>query len=186
MKAVRIYRRTYLAPSLFRRLKEAQREAARVWNHCMETHKQARLTHEPWPGQRELEQATKGRFALNAQAVQQLVHAFLANVETTKTLRREHPEMCMKYPWRTKGFYPVKWPAQAVHKEKGRVVLPMGRGRPSLVLPLDLPENSGACTLVWNRGFELHVCIEVPQAQEAPGTVQATVDLGEIVRREVA
>jgi hypothetical protein len=23
---------------------------------------------------------------------------------------REHPEMGMKYPWRTKGFYPLKWP----------------------------------------------------------------------------
>src|SRR5258708_12887879 len=56
----------------------------------------------------------------------------------------------------------------------------MGRGRASLVLPLDLPEHSGACTLVWNRGFELHVCIEVPQAKHAPGTNKATVDLGEV------
>ena len=88
--------------------------------------------------------------------------------------------MRMKYPWREKRFYPVKWPAQAVHREKGRVVLPMGKGHPSLVLPIALPENAGACTLVWNRGFELHVCLEVPQASEAPGSVQATVDLGEI------
>ncbi len=73
--------------------------------------------------------------------------------------------MRMKYPWRAKRFYPVKWPAQAVHREKGRVILPMGQGNPSLVLPLALPENAGACTLVWNRGFELHVCIEVPQAE---------------------
>ena len=43
----------------------------------------------------------------------------------------------------------------------------MGRGNPSLVLPLYLPENSGACTLVWNHGFELHVCVEVPQAEQA-------------------
>jgi putative transposase len=34
--------------------------------------------------------------------------------------------------------------------------------------------------LVWNRGFELHVCVEVLQAEQAPGPVQATVDLGEI------
>lgn len=34
--------------------------------------------------------------------------------------------------------------------------------------------------LVWNRGFELHVYLEVPQAEQAPGAVQATVDLGEI------
>jgi putative transposase len=56
----------------------------------------------------------------------------------------------------------------------------MGKGRPSLVLPVQLPENAGACTLVWNRGFELHVCVEVPQAEASPGAVQATVDLGEI------
>jgi putative transposase len=180
MKTIRVYRLTNLSPTRFRRLKEAQMEAARVWNLCMQTHKQARLAHTSWPGQRELEHATKGRFALNAQAVQQIVHAFLANIETTRTLRREHPEMRMKYPWRTKAFYPVKWPAQAVHKEKGRVVLPMGKGYPSLVLPLSLPDNAGACTLVWNRGFELHVCVEISQASAVPGAVQATVDLGEI------
>src|SRR5581483_9382877 len=105
---------------------------------------------------------------------------FLANIETTRQLRQTHPQMQMKYPWRTKRFYPVKWPAQAVCKEHGRVVLPMGRGRTSLILPIDLPENSGACSLVWNYGFELHVCVERPQAEEAPGTIQATVDLGEI------
>lgn len=168
MKTVRVYRLTHLSPSLFRRLKEAQMEAARVWNLCMDTHKEARMAHARWPGQRELEQATKGQFALNAQAVQQTVHAFLANIETTRTLRREHPEMRMKYPWRAKRFYPVKWPAQAVHREKGRVIPPMGRSNPSLVLPIALPEDAGACTLVWNRGFELHVCRDVPEASEAP------------------
>jgi hypothetical protein len=91
MKAMRIYRLNNLSPSLFRRLKAAQQEAARVWNVCVETHKAARIGHTKWPGQRELERATRGCFALNAQAVQQIVHAFLANIETTRTLRREHP-----------------------------------------------------------------------------------------------
>jgi hypothetical protein len=55
------------------------------------------------------------------------------------------------------------WPGQhemqqAVSKEQGRVVVPMGKGRKSLVLPLALPEEAGACTLVWHRGFELYVC----------------------------
>jgi putative transposase len=67
-----------------------------------------------------------------------------------------------------------------VSVERGRVALPMGRGRASLVLPLDLPSESGACTLVWNHGFELHVCIEVPQAEHTLGTNRAIVDLGEI------
>ena len=133
-----------------------------------------------WPGQIELRQATKGCFALHSQSVQRVVQVFLANIETTRKLRATHPNMRMKYPWRTKRFYPVHWPAQAVSVEHGRVVLPMGRGRPSIVLPLALPANSGACSLVWNNGFELHVCIMTPRAERAPGENRATVDLGEI------
>ncbi|MGZ3627286.1 MAG: RNA-guided endonuclease InsQ/TnpB family protein [Ktedonobacteraceae bacterium] len=180
MKTIRIYRLNNPSPTLFRRLKAAQMEAARVWNRCMELHKEARMAHARWPGAMDLHHLTRGQFALNAQAVQQVTRAFLGTIETTRKLRREHPEMRMKYPWRIKTFYPVKWPAQAVHREKGRVVLPMGKGHASLVLPLHLPENAGACMLVWNRGFELHVCIEVPQAEKAPGAFQATVDLGDI------
>src|SRR3989454_7544330 len=180
MNTVRIYRLTHLSPTLFERLKAAQMEAAQVWNRCCELHKQARATRATWPGQNELQQATKARYALHSQSVQMVVHAFLANIETTKKLRATHPKMRMKYPWKTKRFYPVHWPAQAVSRERGRVVLPMGRGRASIVLHLDLPEQSGACSLVWNNGFELHVCIEIPQAEEAPGNVYATVDLGEI------
>ncbi len=180
MNTVRVYR-LKPTPKLFARLRDAQMEAAKVWNLCCEIHKQARMEHAKWPGRSELQKATKGgQFALHSQSVQMVVHAFLANIDTTRKLRQTHPEMRMKYPWREKRFYPVKWPAQAVSRENGRVVLPMGKGRESIVLPIELPENSGACSLVWNHGFELHACIETPQAEEAPGTVHATVDLGEI------
>jgi putative transposase len=180
MKTIRIYRLTNLPPGHFRRLKAAQMEAARVWNVCVEAHRQARMSHARWPDQHDLHHLTKGHYGLHSQSVQAVFRAFLGNIQTTRTLRRSRPEMRMKYPWHTKRFYPVKWPAQAVSRERERVVLPMDKGRPSLILPLALPENAGVCTLVWNRGFELHVCVEIPWAEQAPGTVQATVDLGEI------
>src|SRR5215471_15880638 len=168
MNTVKIYRLHHLSYKQFSCLKAAQMEAAQVWNACMETHKAARITHTRWPGREALQKATKGHFALHSQSVQMVVAAFLANIETTRQLHQSHPQMKMKYPWRTKRFYPVKWPAQAVSYERGRVVLPMGKGRPSLVLRISLPENSGACSLVWNHGFELHVCVGLPQAEEAP------------------
>src|SRR6266487_4776868 len=180
MKTVRVYQLTHLAPMLFQRLKETQMEAARVWNECMQTHKQARLGQAIWPGEQDLRDLVKGRFALHSQSIQAIVRMFVTNIATTRTLRKEHPEMRMNYPWQEKRFYPVSWPAQAVSKEKGRVVLPMGRGRKALVLPIDLPDACGAATLVWNHGFELHVCVAVPQAEQSPGEGQATVDLGEI------
>ena len=179
MNTVRMYR-LHPTPKLFACLKAAQMEAAKVWNLCCEVHTQARMAHSKWPGRTELQKATKGQFALHSQSVQMIVHAFLANIATTRQLRQTHPHMNMKYPWRTKQFYPVKWPAQTVSRENGRMVLPMGKGRTSIVLPIELPTNSGACSLVWNNGFELHVCVEQPQAEEVPGDVHATVDLGEI------
>jgi putative transposase len=186
MNTVKVYQLNHLSRTLFRRLRDAQMEAALVWNVCCALHKEARATHAKWPGRHELQKATKGRFALHSQSVQMVVHAFLANVETTRQLRKTHPGMKMKYAWCEKRFYPVHWPAQAVSRENGRVVLPMGRGRTSIVLPLTLPENSGACTLVWNHGYELHVCVQVPQAEQTPGNVHATVDLGEIHLAAVA
>lgn len=178
MYTVRIYRLTHLSPALFQRLKAAQMEAAQVWNRCCELHKEARKAHTKWPGEKELRQATKKRFAMCAQSVQMIVRAFIANVETNHKLCQSNRKI--KYPWRTKRFYPVMWPAQAVSRERGRVVLPMGRRHPSLVLPLQLPEGSGACSLVWNYGFELHVCMGVTPAEHTPGEAQAAVDLGEI------
>src|SRR6266699_1158036 len=180
MKTIKIYRLDNLSSALFQRLKAAQMEAAQVWNTCCELHKNARQQQTQWPGQNEMQRVTRGRFALHSQSVQAIFRAFLATIDTTRELRKTHPMMRMKYPWRTKRFYPVHWPAQSVSKERGRVVLPMGKGRKSLILPIEMPAGAGACTLVWKNGFELHVCVESPQAEQAPGSVRATVDLGEI------
>lgn len=180
MHTVKIYQLNNLSPAQFRRLRDAQMEAAHVWNCCMDLHKAARTNHEKWPGRDTLQKATKGRFALHSQSVQMVVHALLANIDTTRQLRQTSPQMKMRYPYKEKRFYPVAWPAQAVCKEHGRVILPMGRGHASLMLPLDLPETSRSVTLVWNNGFELHVCVEIAQAEQAPGTAHATIDLGEI------
>ncbi len=77
METVHIYR---LQPNkkLFEALRDTQMEAAKVWNFCVEMHKQARREHLPWHGRSELQKATKGgRFALHSQSVQMVVHAFL-------------------------------------------------------------------------------------------------------------
>src|SRR5713101_2668635 len=132
MQTVKIYQLNHLSHKQFQHSKAAQMEAARVWNLCCQTHKEARMARLTWPGREALQKATKGQFALHSQSVQMVVQAFLATIETTRKLRQRHPQMKTKYPWRQKRFYPVKWPAQAVSREHGRVVLPMGRGRASL------------------------------------------------------
>jgi putative transposase len=178
METVRIYKLDNLPPSVSKRLHAAQMEAARVWNLCRDIHLEARRQTKRWPNQDDLQKATKGRFALHSQTIQMICHAFLANVETTRQVKRQNPRM--RYPYKEKRFYPLLWPAQAVCVETNRVVLPMGRGRRSIVLKVNVPENAGACKIVWNNGYELHVSVPVESADKAPGRVRATVDLGQI------
>lgn len=178
METVRIYRLDNLPPSVSRRLYDAQLEAARVWNLCRDIHRKARQQGTRWPNRDDLQKATRGRFALHSQTVQMICHAFLANIETTRQVKKQNPRM--RYPYKEKRFYPLLWPAQAVCVEPGRVVLPMGRRHPSLVLRVSMPAGAGACKIVWNNGYELHVSVPVEPASEPPGTARATADLGQI------
>jgi putative transposase len=180
METVRIYRLDHLPAHTAELITAGRREAARAWNLCRDLHLAARKQYTRWPDRHALHLAMKGRFALHSQTIQAIARAFVANVESTRENRKSNRKI--RYPWRTKSWFPLLWPGQAVHvdRQRGLVVLPMGRGRSSLVLHLDLPEQAGACKLVWRDGFELHVCIEQTAATRAPGSVQACVDLGEI------
>src|ERR1051326_1771688 len=153
-------------------------QAARGWPLCRDRHLAARIAHTRWPTRDDLQQATKGQFALHSQTVQMMCHQFLANVDATRELRQTN--RTIRYPYKDKRFFPLYWPAQAVSVERGRIVLPMGRSRPSLVFHLKLPEQIGGCKLVWKEGYELHVSVPVSPSVRVPGQVQATVDLGEI------
>jgi putative transposase len=178
METVHIYPLPTLRPSLRRRLYQAQREAARVWTVCRDLHLAARRLRTRWPDREDLQQAAKGRFALHSQTIQMICHQFLANVDATQELRKTNRKI--RYPYKDKYFFPLYWPAQAVSVERERIVLPMGRGRQSLVFKVDVKEPIGSVKLVWKDGYELHISVPVTPAETVPGQVQATVDLGEI------
>lgn len=187
METVQIIPLTGLRPSLAKRLLEAQIEAARCWNFVVGLHKTARDARNKWPNRDDLQKATKGQFALHSQTVQMICHQLLANVETTRQLRGTGFRKA-RYPYKEKRFFPLYWPAQAVSREGSRVVLPMGRGRKSLVFKVDRPATAGAVKICWRAGvYELHVVlglvVEAPPA-EMPNT--AAIDLGEIHQATVA
>ena len=168
-------------------IRAGQMEAARVWTVCRDAHLAARQEHGKWPNRDDLQKATKGRFCLHSQSVQMVTHAFLANVDTARQLQ-SHGRTEIRYPHKDKTFYPLMWPAQAMRLENKRMVLPMGRGRPSLVLPK--PEwlvQPRACKIVWNGlHHELHISVpeDTEDTEEAPPLAltnrHATVDLGQI------
>jgi putative transposase len=174
-----------LSAALQAAIKSAQQEAARLWNDVVAIHKKARETGQQWPGRSELQQHTKGRYALHSQTVQMVCHQLLANVDATRARRCKEPESrhWLKYPHKEKQFFPLYWPAQAVHHDakSGQLVVPMGRGRKSLVLRVDLDFEPQGVKLVWNEGYQLHLLRPLEEKEpEVPGTAKACVDLGEI------
>lgn len=190
METVKIIPLGRLSTKLSLYLRDAQMEAARVWNYCCELHKAARSNRARWPNRDDLQRATKGRFKLHSRTVQMIAHQLLDNVETTRKLCREHPGMGVKYPWRTKGYFTLIWPARAVSIKGNRVILPMGRGRKSIFFKgIDMPDGPGACKIVWRGGHELHVSHACPQMKSDrtdSSAVHACVDPGEIHQCAVA
>jgi len=190
MQTVRIYRLKDLDRRTHARLRAVQLEAARVWRYCVGRHQTARSERTRWPDRDDLQRETKsGQFALHSQSIQMVCQQFLANVQTIKQLRQTNRRH--RYPYHPKRYMTVQWPALAVSRQGKRLILPMGRGRKSFSFHLsDLPKQIGAVSLVWSGSYELHVVLpaapEADVAAPASPTVQATVDLGEIVRREVA
>ncbi|UZK68850.1 transposase [Sphingomonas sp. S1-29] len=156
-------------------------EAGKVWTLCRDLHLDARKSSSYWPKRDDLQKATKGLFALHSQTVQMITHAFLANVETARQLRLKGNAK-MRYPYKDKHYYPLMWPKQAVSLTTKTIILPMGRGRSSIVLPRpDWLTAPAACQIVWN-GIEdqLHIVVEGVAVTVPPGTNHATVDLGQI------
>ena len=162
-------------------IRDGQKEAAKVYMACRDAWKSAIVAGSDGPGRNELQALVKGKFALHSQSAQMVCHAFLGNVATTRKLRAQGRQE-IRYPYRDKIFFPLMWPAQAMSIEGNRVILPMGRGRSSIVLrrPEWLTEPC-ACELIWNRNhYELHLVITTEVAPEPPGENQATIDLGQI------
>jgi putative transposase len=179
MKSVRIVQLKHLPGSMRAQIYDGHIQAGLVWNQCSRSHSDARKNKTPWPNKASLQKETKGKFALHSQSIQMVCHGFLANVDTAKKLRKENSKI--RYPYKEKRFYPLMWPSQAISHEKGRLVLPMGRGRQSLVLKVDVAEKIGSCKIVYKDGLELHIVTEKDEVKNKPDEgVHATVDLGEI------
>jgi len=180
MKLTKIYPLQDLPRATIDLIYQGQLESAKVWNLCVEIHRDCRRNHTQWVNHNDLHKATKGQFQLYSQTVQQIWKAFLGNIDATKELRKSHPKMQMKYPWRTKRFYPLIWPAQHLNYQNGMLELPMGRGRAAIKLQVDIVQPFVKVQIVWNHGYELHVTHEASEASPQQSEIQATVDLGEI------
>ena len=90
------------------------------------------------------------------------------NVDTATQLRKSGRSE-IRYPYKEKLFYPLLWPAQAMSIDGNKIVLPMGRGRKSIVL--DRPglayRENGLQACVESDGLRT-ACLSAGKGQEGP------------------
>ena len=180
MQKVKIIRLKSLSFHSKKSIFESQRESARLWNFCVATHKKAREAREKWPTKEVLRGGAKPlKLKMHSQSIQATIAQFLANVDTACQIKKENKKI--RLPYKEKYFYPLMWPKQAVKVRSNHLLLPMGRGRSSLILPMNTENiEAGACTLVWNNGYELHLVYEQEDAPKVESEIKAAVDLGQI------
>jgi putative transposase len=164
-------------PRLRRQDTQARAEAARLWNRMVKLHRWFRKHQRPWPTQAQFERHFKRRFHLHSQTVQALIQRFFANLETTRTNRKNGVSRA-RYPHKLKHYVPVIWKGQAVHIEDGRIVLPMGKGRAPIEYRLpSIPPGHVAQAELGFRELRLTLRGEVNEP-ERPNV--AAIDLGVI------
>jgi putative transposase len=153
MQKVKIIRLKNLSSKAKSIIIGGQKESAKLWKFCVTTHIKARESREKWPTKDFLQKEVKGGvFSLHSQTCQMIIAQFLANVDTACQIKKQNKKI--RLPYKDKHFYPLVWPKQAVKVQKGRILLPMGRGRSSLILPLKTENiQPGACTIVWKNGY---------------------------------
>jgi len=180
METVKIIRLKNLSRTSKKLIYDGQKECARLWNLCCTTHLNARKNGEKWPIKEDLRKSSKGgKYNIHSQTIQMVIATFLANVDTALQVKKINKKM--RLPYREKIFYALMWPKQAVKIRDNRIYLPMGRGTKSLVLKYNEKDLASACCkIIWNDGFELHICQNKEVEEKIISSRKAAIDLGQI------
>ncbi len=186
METTKIIRLKNLCSTAKKIIYGGQKECASLWNFCVAIHKEAREGRDKWPTTKLLREQSKNTYSLHSQTVQSVIDRFQANIDSTRENRKKNKNW--RYPRREKVFYHLSWPKQAVTIYKNRILLPMGRGRKSLILSHPEIEkiDTGACQIVWNNGYELHITQKKEKEEKIKSENKACIDFGEIHLASVA
>lgn len=167
--------RLRLGPTQAARCDFLRREAARVWNRCVELDRawrEAGLKLTAWALEKQLKAATArkagGDFELAANTTQAVVEAY---VEAVERFRRRQGA-AERPPHRQKAHFTVTWKAREIQPQGNRVALACGRGRQPLVIPaFGLPwERVRQVQLVYRHGdYWLHVTLAEPAPSQRAG-----------------
>lgn len=159
----------------------ARREAAVIWNTCVQLAEYYYFNGKYWITEKELRKMLSGHFKLHSQSVQNVIEQYCTNRENTTVLRSQGLTD-WKYPWKTKHYFPVTWSYQGIELKNKTITLKMGRGHDpiTLKLPVKLPKVNLVELVYQNNRYYLHCAITTEIAKPEKASQEASVDMGEI------
>ncbi|EKO3587292.1 transposase [Vibrio metschnikovii] len=128
-----------------------------------------------------MEKHFKGCFSLHYQSVQALIQKFCANIDSTRTKRKEGDKKA-QYPWRDqKKFQIVMWKGGAVKRQGNRLRLSCGAGRKplSVKVPTNLPLGKVVAVELGFRELRITISNEIDKSLSA-GENMVAADMGVI------
>jgi putative transposase len=106
-------------------LYDCQRESARVWNTVLDHAREHHKDNDSWISKSTLQKLTKGKYALAAQSVQAVIHAYEHSRNAARAARAKG--YGQKYPYKTKVYFNTTWAIDSFRiVDKRTILLTMG------------------------------------------------------------
>ncbi|NMP23563.1 RNA-guided endonuclease InsQ/TnpB family protein [Sulfobacillus harzensis] len=172
--------RVSLSPTEWAKASDARRAAGDLWTRLVKIHRFCRRRHWRWPTEAQLKAHFKRRFPLHSQTVQALIEKFCATIDGVRT-KRKHGDQHARYPWRFRRYFNPIFKGQALKIVGRQLLLPRGRGRDPIRVPL--PEMPDGQVVQAELGFgEIYLTVtrEMPDPVPVPSNKAGGLDIGVI------
>ncbi|MHC4792409.1 MAG: RNA-guided endonuclease InsQ/TnpB family protein [Planctomycetota bacterium] len=173
--------RLKLSKAQFQHCQQLSQQSAKVWNAAQNFFWRTYRKKGIWLSESSMKRYIAGRFSLHSQSTQAVVEKFYANLKSTRSLRKENPDI--RYPYNNKKWFCVHWKRHAIKVDGRYVHLSNGKGRQGIVFQLpsylvDCQPNT--VELIWRNGYWLSITLEIEGKQQMLGFNTAAIDMGEI------
>jgi putative transposase len=159
-----------------------RKEAANLWNDCLDLHWWLYDVYNIWTSASEKKKwYNANTHKLHSQTIQAIIELHEETCKRTRELRSKG-EKQWRYPWKHKKFFIIKYKKAAITCKDKKLQFSNGKQQIPLVIPqpkhIDFHTIRSA-EIVWHKDqYWMHISVEIPKQKQVQGKKEAGCDLG--------
>ncbi len=162
------------------KLKDAQMNCAKVWNHIVEIAQFEWSEHKNWIGKYDIQKILAGVYPVQRHTLNALTDKYQSNRETISKLRRNGNQKA-KYPYKEKTFFCIPFKESAIKINGDTIRLTLSVKNYVEIFNTDNIEHTSYAEIVFKNGqYYFHYTKEVDELPESTETTPCGVDIGEV------